>query len=84
MTGNDAEPLIARPVDSQDGAVPSANSVAANALLRLAELTGNARYRQRADAVIAAMGPALVAAPVAFTGLVAAAELAGPGSPRSW
>ena len=45
MTGRDAERLIARPIDSQDGAVPSANSVGAAALLRLAGLTGVDRYR---------------------------------------
>ena len=79
MTGDDAEPLIARPIDSQDGAVPSANSVGAAALLRLAGLTGVARYRARAEAIIDAMGPALTTVPVAFTGLVAAADLARPG-----
>ncbi len=79
MTGRDAEPLIARPIDSQDGAVPSANSVGAAALLRLAALSGVTRYQARAEAIIAAMGPALTAVPVAFTGLVAAADLAARG-----
>ena len=79
MTGDDAEPLIARPIDTQDGAVPSANSVAATALLRLAALTGADRYRDQAEAIIDAMSPALAAAPVAFTGLVAAADLARTG-----
>jgi uncharacterized protein YyaL (SSP411 family) len=79
MTGRDAEPLIARPIDSQDGAVPSANSVAAVALLRLAALTGAARYGDAARAVLEALGPALARAPVAFTGSVAAAELARIG-----
>jgi hypothetical protein len=79
MTGHDAEALIARPIDSQDGAVPSANSVAATALLRLAGLTGETRYQTQALAVINAMSPALSAAPVAFTGLVAAADLARTG-----
>ena len=79
MTGHDAEALIARPIDSQDGAVPSANSVGAGALLRLAALTGLDRYRSRAEAIIQAMSPALAAVPVAFTGLVAAADLARTG-----
>jgi uncharacterized protein YyaL (SSP411 family) len=79
MTGHDAEALIARPVDSQDGAVPSANSVGATALLRLAGLTGETRYHARAVAVIDAMSPALGAAPVAFTGFVVAADLARTG-----
>ena len=85
MTGRDAEALIARPVDSQDGAVPSANSVAATALLRLAALTGEARYREHAEAVIDAMGPALAAAPDGLHRL-GGRRRSGPaaGSPRWW
>jgi uncharacterized protein YyaL (SSP411 family) len=79
MTGRDAEVLIARPVDSQDGAVPSANSVAATSLLRLAALTGVERYDAAARAILDALGPALRLAPLAFTGSVASAELARAG-----
>jgi uncharacterized protein len=78
-TGRDAEALIARPVDTQDGALPSANSVAASALQRLTGLTGVDRYRGHAHALIEAMGAAMGAAPVAFTGMVAAADLARAG-----
>ena len=74
-TGSDAEVLIARPKETYDGATPSANSVAAAALFRLAALTGEVRYRERAAEVVSAMGAALHRAPTAFTGLVAAAEL---------
>jgi uncharacterized protein len=77
--GKDAERLIASPIDTQDGALPSANSVAATALLRLAALTGAERYGEHATRVIGAMDAALAAAPVAFTGLVAAADLARRG-----
>ncbi len=77
--GKDAEPLIASPIDTQDGALPSANSVAAVALLRLGALTGEARYWVHATRVIGAMDAALAAAPVAFAGMVAAADLAGRG-----
>jgi uncharacterized protein len=77
--GKDAETLIASPIDTQDGALPSANSVAVTALLRLAGLTGRDRYREHATRVIAAMDPALAAAPVAFAGMVAAADLAHRG-----
>jgi uncharacterized protein YyaL (SSP411 family) len=79
MTGRDAETLIARPIDSQDGAVPAANSVAAQALLRLAALTGVGRYEEAARGVLDTMAPALALAPIAFTGSVAAAELARGG-----
>jgi uncharacterized protein len=78
--GNDAEPLIASPIDTQDGALPSANSVAATALLRLAALTGSDRYRDRANRVIGAMDAALAAVPVAFAAMVAAADLARRGA----
>ena len=77
--GNDAEQLIARPVDTHDGALPSTNSVAAGALLRLWALTGDDRYQEHAAAVIKSMAAALGAAPVAFTGLVAAADVARTG-----
>jgi uncharacterized protein YyaL (SSP411 family) len=79
MTGLDAEALIARPVDTQDGAVPSSNSVAATALLRLHALTGTARFRDGAEAVLDAMGPSLGLAPIAFAGSVVATELARRG-----
>ena len=41
-TGTDAEALIVRPKDYQDNATPSENSLAADGLLRLAALTGDA------------------------------------------
>jgi uncharacterized protein YyaL (SSP411 family) len=53
--------------------------VAAIALMRLSALTGTARYGDGAEAVLTAMGPALGLAPVAFTGSVAATELARRG-----
>lgn len=71
--------MIASPIDTQDGALPSANSVSAAALLRLAALTGEERYKEHATRVIGAMDAALAAAPVAFAGMVAAADLARRG-----
>ena len=77
--GRDAERLIANPIDTQDGALPSANAVAAGGLFRLAALTGHERFRERAQAIIEAMGPALASLPVAFTAMVSAAETARTG-----
>ena len=46
LTGKDAEPLLVRPKEAYDGAVPSANSVALANLIRLSRITGDAlRYR---------------------------------------
>ncbi|MBV9660609.1 MAG: thioredoxin domain-containing protein, partial [Acidimicrobiales bacterium] len=78
--GRDGEQLIASPVDTHDGALPSANSVAARALIRLAALTGEARYRERAATLVEAMVPALSTAPIGFTGLVSAAHLLAQGT----
>jgi uncharacterized protein YyaL (SSP411 family) len=78
-TGRDAEALIARTKDTYDGALPSANSVAATALLRLAALCGTDSYAEHAKRIVEVMAPALAKAPAAFTGLVAAADLARTG-----
>ncbi|HET6966479.1 MAG TPA: thioredoxin domain-containing protein [Acidimicrobiales bacterium] len=77
--GRDAETLIAAPVDTHDGALPSTNSVAATALVRLSALTGDDGYRARAEELVEAMAPALGAAPIAFSQMVAAAHLMNSG-----
>jgi uncharacterized protein YyaL (SSP411 family) len=48
-TGRDHESLITRTKDAQDNAIPSGNSMAATALLRLAKLTGRNDLRDRAE-----------------------------------
>lgn len=45
-TGSDGESLMVRPRDFADHPVPSANSLATDALLRLASLSGDLRYRE--------------------------------------
>ncbi len=52
FTGKSHENLIVRSKDYFDNATPSGNSVAANALLRLAILTNNDRYREIAQSVL--------------------------------
>ena len=53
MTAHDASPLIARPKETYDGAIPSGNSAAAMALERLAGLTGDPLFREAADRQLA-------------------------------
>ncbi len=50
-TSNDHEALIARRKEIGDHPIPSGNSAAAMALLRLAALTGNRAYEQEAEGV---------------------------------
>ncbi len=90
-TGADAEPLVVRPRDVHDGAIPSGGSVAALALARLGALTGDQALVERAEATVLAVAEALGRAPLAFAHLLQAALLledgavevvAGPGADR--
>jgi hypothetical protein len=73
-TGVDAEALIVRPKDVQDNATPAENSLAANGLLRLAALTGDARYEEPATRWLRSMAPLLGDHPTAFAYLLGALE----------
>ncbi|HMC79276.1 MAG TPA: thioredoxin domain-containing protein [Acidimicrobiia bacterium] len=75
-TGTDAEALITRPRDVFDNATPSANSLAANGLLRLAALTGETRWQEAGEAAVGAVGPAMGEHPTAFAELLGAFERA--------
>ena len=66
--------LIVRSKGAQDSALPSGNAVAAHALLDLAELTGEVRYRNRAVQILHAFGGGMRAQPSASVHLAAAAE----------
>ena len=75
--------LPARPKSPTDGAIPSGNSVAIRVLAMLANRTGQATYRQRAEAALAAFSGQIARRPTAFAYmLLGAAELlhgsAGP------
>jgi hypothetical protein len=65
-TGTDHERLIVRPRNLYDNAVPSGSSVAIEVLLRLAELTGDADYEQRAVAALSPMADLMARHPTAF------------------
>jgi len=68
----DGEQLLARQKDTSDGATPSANSVAASALLRLGALTGETRWTDPGNRVLDFLAPLLAVAPTAATGAVSA------------
>ncbi|MDH3520199.1 MAG: thioredoxin domain-containing protein [Myxococcales bacterium] len=62
----DHERLFAREKPGQDGAVPSANSVAAMNLLRLAAFTSEDAYAERAVRLFAALHAQIEQSPTAF------------------
>jgi uncharacterized protein YyaL (SSP411 family) len=73
-TGADAESLIVRPKEYQDNATPAENSLAADGLLRLAALTGEARYEAPAADVLRLLGPVLAEHATTFAYLLGALE----------
>jgi len=78
-TGSDAENLVTRNKDLMDNATPSANSLAAVGLLRLAALTGEDRYRHHAEQILRLAGPLAARHPTAFGHLLAAVALSVHG-----
>ncbi len=62
-TRKDAPDLVLRVKDDYDGAEPSGNSIATDALLRLAHITGNDTFRERAEHSLASFTPKLKAQP---------------------
>ncbi len=80
QTGADAEPLLLRPKELYDNATPSGNSVAADVLLRLSLLTGNAAYESAAVSAIRLVRDAMGGAPTGFGQVLSALDLyLGPG-----
>jgi uncharacterized protein len=73
-TGSDAEQLVVRLKDIFDDATPSANSMAANGLLRLSALTGDTRYVEPALTVLRMLAPAGASHPNGFAHLLGAME----------
>ena len=58
-----AKQLVARQKDLLDNATPSANSTAADALTRLAALTGEQRYANHADRILQLLGTVIAPGP---------------------
>jgi uncharacterized protein len=79
-TGIDGEELVTRPKDLLDNATPSANSLAALGLLRLAALTGDRRYQHHAEQILVLVGSLATTHPLAFPELLSAVDLHRSGA----
>lgn len=73
-SGESDQSLVLRVKEDYDGAEPSGNSVSALNLLRLAQITGRAEFRESAERLIAAFGSRLSAAPMAIPQMLVAYE----------
>jgi hypothetical protein len=80
QTGSDEDPLVIRPKDPYDNAVPSGNSTAADVLQRISLLTGNPEIEHVGVSAIRLVRDALGRAPTAFgAALCALDRYIGPG-----
>ncbi|MFM2106465.1 MAG: hypothetical protein RL338_1497 [Chloroflexota bacterium] len=75
----DHETLYRRPRDPQDNATPSGGAMATTVLLRVAALTGEARYREVAAAALRSVAGYLPRHPLGFGQWLLAADLAVAG-----
>src|SRR5262249_51989502 len=73
--GADAERLVVRSKGVEDNAVPSGNSAAAEALLRMARFTGDASYERTAEAALRLVRDVMMAAPSGFGHALCALDL---------
>ena len=86
-TSHDHEELIARRKDVGDHPIPAGSSSAALGLLKLSGLTGESRYRRRAEEVLRLLAPATARQPAAFGHLLQALALYHSPAPElaiSW
>jgi uncharacterized protein YyaL (SSP411 family) len=73
-TPDDGEVLVLRPKDLQDNAIPCGNSLACEALLKLATLTDQGNYRDLAEQALRTVGEAVLRYPTAFGRWLSAAD----------
>ena len=74
FTSHDHETLIQRNKTGQDDAIPSGNGIAAQGLLRLAELTGDMRYGAAAERCLKLFFPLMQRAAGQFSSLCTALD----------
>jgi uncharacterized protein YyaL (SSP411 family) len=68
-TAADAEPLLVRPRGLEDNPLPAGQSMAAQLFVRLAGLTGEPRWRDRALEIVRPLAPAVARVPLALGSL---------------
>jgi uncharacterized protein len=73
-TSDDHEDLFHRPKDVQDNAIPSANAMAAQVLLKLSLYTGNGDYWDKAETAVSALYGAMAQHPTGFAHWLCAAS----------
>ncbi|MGV3724372.1 MAG: hypothetical protein ACO1SX_26040 [Actinomycetota bacterium] len=74
FTSHDHEALITRTRSLQDGATPSGNSGAAEALSRAVRATGKKRYQEYASAILRLAAPQMTEYAAAFPNMLVAAD----------
>ncbi len=72
LYGIDGEKLIIRPKELYDGAIPSGNSIAALALLKLSKITGDLEIENLAQKQFNAFASTVKKNPIAYTGFITA------------
>ncbi len=79
FAADDTSDLILRPFATEDDATPNANAVMVSNLMALAQWTGEARYRDRAEAMVQAFAGKIAGNVVGHAGLLSAAmDVIGP------
>ena len=77
LAGRSGEPLISPLKNPADEALPSANAVAAQSLLKLGRLTGEETYIGKTQETLQAFQAMMERSPAAFTGMLSAASALG-------
>ncbi len=81
LTAKDAEGLIYRPREIYDGAIPSGNSMAALALVRLYHITFDSDYQDQYEKLFASFAGNILQRPSAYTQMLMAYDFAvGPAA----
>ncbi len=75
QTGSDAEALVIRPKELFDTATPGGNSAAADVLLRIAHLTGDAEDERAAASALRLVREGMTSAPTGFGQALSALDL---------